>query len=155
MHHAILAFEVARGQRPHVADDLAVGRGQRLPAAALEQVEIATGDVMPRVLQQPDEMGADIAAVTGDENLHLRLPLSSLTGHSPPEGQDSWLSGRSPRPMAPAPIPTVSSGVHGRAGYPCRPRNRDAGTPRAGRRGRARRVARVRGCNPPRPTGSR
>ena len=154
MHHAILAFEVAQGQRPHVADDLAIGRGQLLPVAALEQVEIAAGDVMPRLPQQLDEMGADIAAVTGDENLHLHLPLQSLRGRGLPGDQHGWLIGPAPRPMAPAPIPTALSGARGRAEYPCRPRNRDAGTPRAGRRGRAWTAARVRGCNPPRRSDS-
>src|SRR5215472_10531708 len=84
MHHAVKAVEIARGQRSHIADDLAIRLWHRLPAAPREQVEIAADNVMPGRLQQPHEMSADITPMAGHQNLHVILTPESSIGCAGP-----------------------------------------------------------------------
>jgi hypothetical protein len=71
VHHAIKAVEIAHRQRANIADDLAIRLRHRLPGTAREQVEIAADDLVPALLQQSDQMRSDIAAVAGDQDLHV------------------------------------------------------------------------------------
>src|SRR4029077_3574429 len=86
VHHTVEAFEVAWRELAHIAHDLAVRRCQTLPGAAFEQVEVTTGDVVTGLLQQPDEMRADIAPVTGDEDLHCDLAFAAASRLPPWRG---------------------------------------------------------------------
>src|SRR5437870_3285719 len=74
VHHAIKAVEVSRAQRSHITLDFAIRLRHRLPAATREQVEVAASDIVPGLLQKPNQMGADIAAMAGNQDLHLTSP---------------------------------------------------------------------------------
>jgi hypothetical protein len=70
MADGIVAFEHPRVERPHIGDQLPVGSGARLPGTAREQVEVNAGDAVAALLQQVDQVDADVSLVTGDQDTH-------------------------------------------------------------------------------------
>ena len=79
VHDGVVALEVVRGERAHVLRELPVGGGERLPAAALEEADVAAGDVVAGGLEDRGQVRADVAAVAGDEDLHAACLLEVMS----------------------------------------------------------------------------
>jgi hypothetical protein len=75
MANGVITLQILFRKGAKIRVDFLVGRGQGFPAAALEISNVHTGDAMPGILQQLDQMGANVATMSGYENVHsLFLP---------------------------------------------------------------------------------
>jgi len=66
-----MALEVPGRQRANVLVQIDVGRDNFVPGAAVEEPDIAPGYAMARLLEDVDEVGADVPFVSGDEEAHF------------------------------------------------------------------------------------
>ena len=65
-----MALEVLRGQGAHILQQRPIRRRELVPGAAVEQVQVAACDGVAFLLEELDEVGADVALVSGDEDAH-------------------------------------------------------------------------------------
>src|SRR5579883_2767830 len=159
MHHAIMPREILDGDGANVLGEVAVGRDDTFPSASLEQAEIASGHRVAGLLEQIDEVRADIALVARDEHFHRRsLPNNNAANNNiaPTHVPAKWPPVRrqehapnetafTSASMAPFPRPTAPRACSSPARCPSAARSRCAETPSARRCGRA-----SRGERPPR-----
>src|SRR6266545_2980697 len=99
MHHAVVTLELAGREYPDVGDQLPVGPGDRLPLAAGEEIEVAAGHLVPGLLQDVHELGADVAAVPGDEDLHRRHGTSPDAQIASSSSRSRWVSIANQKPL--------------------------------------------------------
>src|SRR5437899_3617826 len=86
-----MAFDHAPIDAADVGQQLDVGGDRLLPLAAVEQVEVDSGHGVAVLLQQVDQVGADVALVTGDENSHGDCSLDGPAGGRPrPKSRSAW-----------------------------------------------------------------
>jgi len=66
-----MSFEIFGRERANVLVEIDVRRDDFVPGAALEESDIAAGYAMARLLEDVDEVGANVAFVSGDEDAHF------------------------------------------------------------------------------------
>jgi hypothetical protein len=70
VHNAVAPVEVSGINLTDVLDQLSVGLDEGFPVAALEQVKITTDDRVALLLEDVDQVGPDVTAMTCGENFH-------------------------------------------------------------------------------------